>query len=144
MVSERASIGLKAGVRGGDLPQVGAQNLTVVGGAGAAFRLLLPDDAGSVPLGLAARVDVMLLYHAVSHQDSTGETQWRGHALPGAAVGLEATWRLARSLDLVLGGALEVAFGTVDVTVVAAPPGGGTVTIPAARAAAEAGVRVRF
>lgn len=142
-VGDRVSIGLKGGVRGGEISEVGAHTVTVVGGAGAAFRWLSADASG-LPLGLAARADALLLYHAVSHRNSTGDTQWQGHIMPGAAVGLEATWQLTSVLDLVLGGGLELAFGTVDVTVVAAPPAGGTATIPAARAAADVGARIRF
>jgi hypothetical protein len=142
LVSERVSIGLGGGARRGDLSEVGAHTLTVRGGGGAGFRL--SGAAGTSPLGLTLRADALLLYHAVSRQSSSGEARWQGHLIPGAAVGLEATWSLARALDLVLGGGLEVAFGTVDVTVVAAPPAGGAATIPAVRAVADLGVRLRI
>jgi hypothetical protein len=142
MVTERTSIGIKAAVRRGEIPELEAGSLTVIGGAGATFQWL--EAGGSLPLGLAARADALLVYHAVSHAGPTSETLWKGHLMPGAALGVEATWRITHGLELVLGGGLEVAIGTVDVTVVAAPPAAGHATIPAARAVAEAGVRMRF
>jgi hypothetical protein len=51
---------------------------------------------------------------------------------------------VAGPLEAFVAGGVEVAFGTIDVSVVAARPAGGADTIPAARAVAQAGLRLRF
>jgi hypothetical protein len=141
-VTERAAMGLRVGLRHGQLSDVEARSLTAVVACGATFRWRVPDETHA--LGLGARADALLLYHSISRAGPAGGTQSKGHLMPGADLLLEATWRLSRPVELVLDGGVEVAFGTVDVTVVAAPPAAGTATIPAVRAVANLGVRLRF
>jgi hypothetical protein len=140
--TQRLSIGLKVAARGGRISEIDATTLTALVGAGATFWWLVPDRAHA--LGLGGRAGALLLLHAVSHAGPSGQAEWKGHLLPGADLGVTATWRVAPNVEAVLGGALEVAFGTVDVTVVAAAPANGSATIPALRAVADLGVRLRF
>jgi hypothetical protein len=141
-LAERVSAGLKVSARGGRISELDATSLTALVGAGAALWLRVSDR--DLALGLGARADALLLVQAVSHAGLAGETQWKSHTLPGADLGLVATWRLTETVELALGTTLEVAFGTVDVTVVAAPPANGRATIPVLRAVADLGVRARF
>jgi hypothetical protein len=140
--TERLSIGLKVAARGGRISEVDATAVTALVGAGATFWWRVPDRAHA--LGLGGRAGALLLLHAVSHAGPSGQAEWKGHLLPGADLGVTATWRVAPNVEAVLGAALEVAFGTVDVTVVAAAPANGSATIPALRAVADLGVRMRF
>lgn len=141
-VTERLSVGIKVAARGGRISEVDATSVTALVGAGAAHWWLVPDRVHA--LGLGARADALLLLHAVSHEGPTGQSEWKGHVLPGADLGVAATWRLTETVEAVLDAGIEVAFGTVDVTVVAAPPANGSATIPALRAVTDLGVRARF
>jgi hypothetical protein len=141
-VTERLSVGLNVAARGGRISEVGATLVTGLVGAGAARWWLVPDRDHA--LGLGARADALLLLHAVSHEGPTGQSEWKSHVLPGADLRVTATWRLTQTVEAVLNAGIEVAFGTVDVTVVAAPPANGSATIPALRAVADLGVRARF
>jgi hypothetical protein len=141
-VSSRVSVGLSIAARLGRITDLDARELTSSGGFGAALWPVIPTATGR--LGVALRADALLLYHAVSHADARGATEWKGQALPGAVVKLEGVCRLGGAIDLLLGAGAEVAFGTIDVTVVPAPPSGGSAHIPVLRAVAEGGLRARF
>jgi hypothetical protein len=142
LVGDSFALCFTAGARWGSLPEIGGSELTAFVGAGGAWWPLAPTPTRH--LGIALRAELLGLYQSVSHQRPAGATEWKGQALPGADLELEGSWRLGRSLELVLGGGAEVAFGTIDVSVVPAPAGGGTATIPVLRAVANAGIRMRF
>jgi hypothetical protein len=139
---DNLSVGLALSGRLGRIAEIGGSELTTSFAIGAALWPLAPTPTRR--LGIALRGDALLLYHAISHVDPGGATQWKGQALPGAELRLEGTWRLGGAVELLLGAGTEVAFGTIDVTVVATAPAGGAATIPALRAIAEGGVRLRF
>jgi hypothetical protein len=141
-VSESASLGASLSGRLGRISALDADELTTSFGLGGAWWPVPPSSARRLGLGL--RAEALLLYHAVSHDRAGGTTEWKGHALPGAAIQVESTWRLRRGLELVVAAGTEVAFGTIDVIIATAPQSAGTATIPALRALAEGGIRLRF
>jgi hypothetical protein len=140
-VTSEASLGVSVAGRLGRISSLDARELTSSLGVGGALWPVAP--TGTNRVGLAIRAEALLVYETVAHADAAGTTQWKGYALPGGALRLEGTLRLARALELMVGGGAEVAFGTVDVTVLAAG-GSGSVHVPATRGVAEAGVRTRF
>jgi hypothetical protein len=141
-VARRASLGLSIAGREERIDRLDAREVTASVGAGGAWWPVAPDAAGH--FGLALRGEVLLLYEAVEHEDAAGASTWKGQPLPGAALGLTGTWRLAGPLEAFLSANVELAFGTVDVTVVAASPAGGTARIPEERGLASGGLRARF
>ena len=141
-VSPRVSLGLTVAARFGRIADIDAREVTSSGGLGAALWPVAP--TATRRLGVALRGDALLLYHAISHADLDGATAWKGQALPGADLKVEGLWRVSDTLDLLLGAGTEIAFGTIDVTVAAAPPAGGSAHIPVLRAVAEGGLRARF
>jgi hypothetical protein len=141
-VADRASLGLSLAARLGHITNLDARVLTSCLGVGGALWAVAP--TGTNRLGLAIRGEALVLYERVAHVDASGTTTWKDYALPGGALRLEGTVRLAGALELMMAGGAEIAFGTVDVTVVAAPPAGGTASLPATRAIAEVGLRARF
>jgi hypothetical protein len=140
-VADSFSLGGRISARAGRIEAVDGRAVTTAAGAGGAWWPVAP--TAQRRLGIALRADALMLYHWVSHQRMDGSVEWKGHALPGGELLLEATYRLAGALELLLGGGAEVAFGTIDVTVVA-PPASGSARIPALRGVAEAGIRLRF
>jgi hypothetical protein len=141
-VARHASVLVSAAGRVGHLEPIGAREVTASAGVGAALWPIAP--AADRRLGLAIRGEALFLYEAVEHTNAAGTSAWKGHALPGAALALVGTLRVAGPLEVFAAGGAELAFGTVDVTVVAAMPAGGTSRIPAARAVGQAGLRLRF
>jgi hypothetical protein len=141
-VTGRVSLGVSLASRLGRIASLGARELTSSLGAGGALWAVAPTSSRA--LGLALRAELLFLHEDVEHADSTGQATWKSHALLGAGGGVEGTLRLAGPLELVLAAAAELAFGTVDVTVVAAAPTGGTQHIPPARVVADVGLRARF
>jgi hypothetical protein len=141
-LARRASIGLSLAGRSGRIDDLDAPIVTASAGLGGALWAIAP--ARDQRFGLALRAEALLIYEAIEHTDAAGATAWKGQALPGGALSLSGTLRIAGPLELVATARAEVAFGTVDVTVLAARPAGGTARIPAARALGEAGLRVRF
>lgn len=141
-IDSRASLGVSLASRLGRIASLGARELTSSVGAGGALWAVAPTRARA--LGLALRAELLLLREDVEHPDTTGKATWKSHVLLGAGGGLEGTLRLAGPLELVLAAAAEIAFGTVDVTVVAAAPVGGTEHIPVVRVVGDLGLRARF
>jgi len=141
-VDEALSLDLALAGRLGHIDALDARELATSAGVGGAWWPA--PQTRDRAWGVAIRLEALLLYHAVSHQHTSGTVEWKGHLLPGADLKLEATARLAGPLELVAAVGAEVAFGTIGVTVTPPPPGGGTATIPALRALAEAGIRARF
>ncbi|MDB4983100.1 MAG: hypothetical protein JWM82_3852 [Myxococcales bacterium] len=139
-VTPSLSVGASLSARLGGIAVLDANELSTAVGVGGAWWPLAPTATNR--LGLATRMEALLLYHAVSHDRAGSTTEWKGHALPGADVKLEGTWRLGPGFELLAGVGSEVAFGTIDITVAAQTTG--SATIPALRAVAEAGVRARF
>jgi hypothetical protein len=143
-VSDAVSVGGSFVGRKGRIDALSAPMWTTSAGLGAAWWPVSP--LGSGPFGLALRAEALALYHLVSHTNPRGgAAEWKGHLVPGAALRVEGTWRVARRLELLLGGGGEVAFGTIDVDIVPPPAtGAASARIPALRATAEAGIRARF
>jgi hypothetical protein len=141
-VASHASLLVSVAGRLGHIEPIEAREVTASAGLGAALWPLAP--AADRPFGLAIRGQALLLYEAVEHTNAAGGTAWKGQALPGAALTVAGTLRVAEPLEAFVAGGAEVAFGTVDVSVVAARPAGGASQIPAARAVAQAGLRLRF
>jgi len=141
-VASHLSLLASAAGRVGRIEPIGARELTTSIGLGAALWPRAP--AADQRLGLAIRGEALLLYEAVEHTNAAGTSAWKGHALPGATLAVAGTLRVAGPLEAFVAGGVEVAFGTVDVSVLAAQPAGGAATIPAARAVAQAGLRLRF
>jgi hypothetical protein len=140
-VASAASIGVSLAGRSSKIAALDATEVTASAGLGGAFWPIAP--AADRRFALAARGEVLLLYEAIEHTGPGGASTWKGRALPGGALSLDATFRATRALELFLGGGAEVAAGTVDV-VVLAPGAGGSARVPAARALGEAGLRLRF
>jgi hypothetical protein len=143
-VANRISLGVSVAGRMGRIQEVDAKEVVASAGAGAAIWPITPASGGGGHAGLAIRGEILLLYQGVAHTNAAGTTAWRSQVMPGGALTVEGTWGVTRRLELVLAGGVEIAAGTIDVTVVASPPQGGTARIPAARAVAEAGARVHF
>jgi hypothetical protein len=141
-VTSGASIGGSLSGRSGRISDLDAPEVTASAGLGGALWPIAP--APDRRCGLAIRAEALLIYEAVAHTDAAGATAWKGQALPGGALALAGTFRVAGPLELLVAARAEVAIGTVDVTVMAVPPAGGTARIPAARALGEAGLRARF
>jgi hypothetical protein len=141
-VAGHVSLLASAASRVGHIEPIEAREVTTSIGLGAALWPLAP--SAEQRFGLALRGQALLLYESVEHTDAAGTSSWKGHPLPGASLALAATARLAGPLEAFVAGGVELAFGTVDVSVVAAQPAGGAATIPAARAVAQAGLRLRF
>jgi hypothetical protein len=141
-VADAFSVGGRVAARGGHIEALDGRTVATTVGGGGAWWPLAP--TAERRLGLALRADLLLLHHLVSHQRADGGAEWKGRALPGAGLLVEATYRLAGQLELLLGGGAELAFGTIDVTVLAASPAGGHAEIPPLRGIAEAGIRLRF
>jgi hypothetical protein len=143
-VAPSVSLGLSAAGRTGKIQAVDAKEVMVSAGAGAAIWPITPARRGGGHAGLAVRGEILLLYQAVAHTNAAGATAWKSQVMPGGVLTVEVTWSVARRLELLLAGGAEIAAGAIDVTVLAPSPQGGTARIPACRALAEAGVRVRF
>jgi hypothetical protein len=143
-VAPSVSLDLSAAGRAGRLQAVDAKEVTVSAGVGAAIWPIAPTRGGGGHAGLALRGEILLLYQAVAHTNAAGTTARRSQVMPGGVLTVEGTWSIARRLEFLLAGGAEIAAGTIDVTVVARSPQGGTARIPACRALASAGVRVRF
>jgi hypothetical protein len=141
-VARHASLRASLAGRVGHLETVEADEVTASAGLGAAWWPLAP--AADRRLGVALRGEALLLYEAVEHANAAGATARKGQALPGGALAVACTLRVTGPLEAFVAGGAEIAFGTVDVTVVAAAPPRGTSRIPAARAVAQAGLRLRF
>jgi hypothetical protein len=141
-VAERFSIGGGVAARTGHIDEVAGRAVAATAGVGGAWWPVVPTSERR--LGVAVRGELLLLYHLVSHERMGGGTEWKGYALPGAGLLVEGSYRLAGALELLLAGGAELAFGTVDVTVVAPSPAGGSARIPPLRGLAEAGIRLRF
>jgi hypothetical protein len=141
-VASHASLLVSAAGRLGHIEPIEAREVTASAGLGAALWPRAP--AADARFGLAIRGEAIFLYEAIEHTSAAGAATWKGHAMPGAALSVAATLRVAGQLEAVLAGGAEIAFGTVDVSVVAAKPAAGAAQIPAVRAVAEAGLRLRF
>jgi hypothetical protein len=144
-VADALSLHVEAGARLGTISQLKADELTSYLGGGAAWWPLAPTTVHNLGLGL--RGDLLLLYHAVSHTSASGggsTVEWKGQPLPGAHLKIQGTWRLGRSVELILAAGAEIAFGTIIVSVVPQAPNAGPATIPVLRAVAESGIRFRF
>jgi hypothetical protein len=140
-VAARLSLDGAVASRVGLVSTIDARLVTSSLALGGALWALAPTAARR--LGLAVRLEALLVDEAVAHTAPSGATTWKSQLLPGAALGAAATFRLGGPVELCVAGGLEAAFGTVDVTVVA-PSGSGSARLPAARAVGEAGLRVRF
>jgi hypothetical protein len=140
LVGDAWSVGASLAGRLGHIDPLSARLVTTSAGFGAAWWPVMA--SGDDHFGLALRAEALALYHLVSHTPAGGGTTWKGYLVPGAGLRVEGTWRLARHVELLVGGGSEVAFGTIDVEVVAA--GTSSAQIPALRATAEAGFRARF
>jgi hypothetical protein len=141
-VTSHASLLVSAAGRVGHIEPIEARLVTASAGLGGALWPLAP--AADRRLGLAIRGEALFLYEAVEHTNAAGASAWKGHALPGAALSIVGTLRVTGPLEVVVAGGAELAFGTVDVSVVAAKPAGGSSQVPVARAVAQAGLRLRF
>jgi hypothetical protein len=139
-VTQNVSLGASLSARLGSISALDGDELSTSFGLGGAWWPVAPTATNR--WGIALRMEGLLLYHAFSHDRAGGTTEWKGHALPGAEVKLEGTWRLGRGVELLVGAGSEVAFGTIDITVVSQMTGSDT--IPALRALAEGGIRARF
>jgi hypothetical protein len=141
-IARRASLVVSVAGREERLDSLDAREVTASAGVGGALWAMAP--ASNERFGLALRGEALLFYEAVAHDDAAGGSSWKGHPLPGAALGLVGTVRVADGLEAFVSAGAELAFGTIDVTVVAAPPRGGTVRIPPERGLAACGLRARF
>jgi hypothetical protein len=124
--------------RFGSFEAASASATTLGVGGGAAWRLVRLGP-GPRALALGARVDVLAMRHALAQNDG-GVTVSRSRWLTAVDLIAEATWPLARRLELDVGVGGEIASGPTEVTV-----GGRPVDhIPAGRTIAELGVHVPF
>jgi hypothetical protein len=140
-VARAASVGGSIAGRSGRISALDVRELTASAGLAASFWPIAP--APERRLGLAVRAEALVVYEAIEHADITGAMTWKARPLPGGALSLALTYRVARPLELVVAGGAELAAGTVDVVVLAVG-GGGTARIPEARACGQAGLRLRF
>jgi hypothetical protein len=133
------SLRLTAGARGGTIPDLGATNLAAFAGVGAAWW---PVPARTDQrLGLAVRADALALYHSVSRATSGGGTERHGRLLPGADLLVELSWLFGTSVQAVVSGGVEFAFGSRTEVAV----GNDVVTtIAPIRGVATVGLRLRF
>jgi hypothetical protein len=141
-VTSGASLGLSLSGRSAHIADLDATEVTATAGLSGTLWPIAP--ARNRRLALAIRGAALLVYQAVAHTNAAGATAWKGAALPGGALSIIGAVRLSGPLELFVAGTAEVAFGTVDVRVLAAAPAGGADRIPAARALGEAGLRIAF
>ncbi|HVZ72276.1 MAG TPA: hypothetical protein VHJ20_07865 [Polyangia bacterium] len=143
-VTDALSVGAELDARAGRISELNARALTAGAGVGVGWWARSPVAPGH-DVGVGVVGEVVALYHLVSHARVDGSTEWRGHVLPGARVGLEGTWRVARPLELFAAIESETAFGSIDVEIEPPPvTGASTAHIPALRAVGELGILARF
>jgi hypothetical protein len=102
--------------RFGEVERAQATAMDVAAAAGVVLSVLPHSDDRR--LGLAVRVDALLIYQSLTHLSSDDPSPVHGwRLLPGAAALIEAQWAVSPTLALLLGGGPEVAFGRTDVIV---------------------------
>lgn len=125
---------LGGGARFGSIAAAGAATSVARAHLGLGWQPLRDAASG---LGLGVRGHLVVLRDAVSRTDPTeAGARW----LPGVDLELEVAWSVASSVELLVAGGAELAFGTTHVVV-------GTeavASIPPVRLLAELGVRTRF
>jgi hypothetical protein len=141
-VASGLSFGLSLSSRWGRIGALDVDEMTSSAGLGVGLWPFAP--TAERRLGVGVRAEALLLREAVTHTDAAGATRSKSDLVPGGGLALAATWRLAGALELVASGGAELAFGTIDVTVLAAPPAGGNARIPVTRVVGWGGLRARF
>jgi hypothetical protein len=129
---------LGARARVGSVPQAASSFLTVGGYAGI-FRTLLP-GLGARP-ALAARLDVVLSYEALTHfSDDDPRPVRLGRFLPGTAAALDLEWSIATTATAYLAAGAEAVFGRTAIFV----HQNQVAEVSPIRLLGEAGFRARF
>jgi hypothetical protein len=132
------SLRVGAGALSGSIPRAEATTLYFPGEAGVALHPLRARPGR--PLGLAIRVDYVLMRQSISRFETGGANTNYARWLSGAAATLEGDWLFGPEVELVLGvGAADV-FAPTYVTV----QGVRVATIPDFRVFPDAGFRLRF
>jgi hypothetical protein len=132
------SLRVGGGIRGGNVRAAHATTLTASVSVGTVFHAWR--STGSRPFGGSLRVDCLLLEQAMTHFVPGGSNQSRDQLRPGLDVFADGSWRLAPDVEAILGLGLEEVF----VPTYVALQGARVATLPALRAGAEAGLRLRF
>lgn len=130
-----------ASVRFGEVASAQANLDVFTAGLGARVRLL--DPAEQLPLGVAARVDLLAIHQGVS-RFATGPAspsrERRDHWLPGAELGLEGSYFAGPTTELVLGVGAELAAGRAAILARAEE----VAVLPPARLLLQLGLRASF
>jgi hypothetical protein len=132
------SLRLGGGIRGGSVPAAEATTLTTSTSVGVVFHAwrAMSDRA----FGGSLRVDCLLLEQAMTHFVPGGPKQSRDELRPGLEVFVDGSWRFAPDVEAILGVGLEDVFAPTYVNL----QGARAATLPALRASAEAGLRLRL
>lgn len=129
---------LAAGMRAGSIPPAQATTRLLSGAVGLAWHPWLDADRR---WSAGARVDVLLLHQEISHLSADDTESARlGRFVPGAALAVEAAYRLGEQVALVVAAGPEVAFGRLDVVV----HDRHVATLAPVSVSVEAGLRVSF
>jgi hypothetical protein len=133
------SLRLAVGALSGSIPSAEATTLYFPGEAGVALHPFRARPGR--PLGLAFRVDYVLLRQSISRFEASGSNAGYDRLLSGAAATIEGDWLFSREVELVVGvGAADLFASPTYVNV----QGARVATIPEFRVLPEAGFRLRF
>jgi hypothetical protein len=132
------SIRIGAGALTGTIPIAEATTLYLPGEAGVAVHPLRARPGR--PLGLAIRVDYVLMRQSISRFETGGSNTSYERWLSGVAATVEADWLVSREIGLVAGVGAADMFAPTYVHV----QGVRVATIPDFRVLPEAGFRLRF
>ncbi len=137
-VRPQVSARLGGGIRGGTLGAAEASTLTAFVSAGVVLHAwrATPDR----PFGGSVRLDYLLLNQAMTHFVPGGSNQSQARWLSGLDVLVDGSWRFVPDVEAILGVGLEDVFAPTYVNL----QGARVATLPALRAVAEAGLRLRF
>jgi hypothetical protein len=132
------SMRVGGGIRGGTVGAAEASTLTAFVSAGAVFHVwrATPDR----PFGGSVRLDYLLLDQAMTHFVPGGSNQSQARWLSGLDVLVDGSWRFVPDVEAILGAGLEDVFAPTYVNL----QGARVATLPALRAIAEGGLRLRF
>jgi hypothetical protein len=133
------SLRLAVGALSGSIPVAGATTLYFPGEAGVALHPFRTRPGR--PLGLAFRVDYVLLRQSITRFETGGSNTAYERWLSGAAATVEGDWLFSPEVELVVGvGAADLFASPTYVNV----QGVRVATIPEFRVLPEAGFRLRF
>jgi hypothetical protein len=133
------SLRLSGGALGGTVAKAAATTRYLIGTAGVAFHPLRARPGR--PIGLALHADYLVVQQSMSRIASTTSSpaaydRW----LSGAQAVVEGDWLFVPDVEMVLGVGIADVFAPTHIIV----QGAQVATLPAVRALAEAGLRIRF